>query len=130
MKKFYSRKTFSVFLLLLITAAFMLTAALIGSSQISPLDVLRIVLYKLAGLPLPEGIPGTAVTIVWTLRLPRVLVAFFVGGALAASGCAIQSVLKNPLATPYTLGVSSGASLGAGPVSYTHLNYRKDKKQL
>lgn len=45
-------------------------------------------------------------------RLPRVLLAFVVGGALSASGVAFQSLLRNPLADPYTLGVSGGAALG------------------
>ena len=53
------------------------------------------------------------------MRLPRVLLAFVVGGALAVSGTVMQSVLKNPLASSYTLGVSSGASVGAGLVIIT-----------
>jgi iron complex transport system permease protein len=48
-----------------------------------------------------------------TLHLPRVLAGALVGAGLAAAGCAFQAVLQNPLAEPYTLGVSSGASLGA-----------------
>jgi iron complex transport system permease protein len=47
------------------------------------------------------------------IRLPRVLTGFLAGGALAISGMAFQSVFRNPLATPFTLGVSSGAALGA-----------------
>jgi iron complex transport system permease protein len=56
------------------------------------------------------GVDGT---IFWDVRLPRTLAAALVGAALAAAGCAFQAVLRNPLADPYTLGVSSGASLGA-----------------
>lgn len=52
-------------------------------------------------------------TIFWTLRLPRVLLAAAVGAALATSGAVFQGLLRNPLATPFTLGVASGASLGA-----------------
>ena len=51
--------------------------------------------------------------------MPRVLLAFLVGGCLATSGAVVQSILKNQLASPYTLGVSSGASLGAGLVIIT-----------
>lgn len=91
-------------------------AVLVGSSSIGPLDVFSIVLHKAAGVPLPDSLPETSVAIVWTLRLPRVLVAFTAGASLSVGGCIVQSVLKNPLATPYTLGVSSGASLGAGIV--------------
>ena len=51
--------------------------------------------------------------ILWQLRIPRVLMAFVAGAALATSGMAFQAMFRNPLATPFTLGVSSGASLGA-----------------
>lgn len=88
----------------------------IGSSHISILDVLSIIGHKIFNLPLSEGVSSSDVVIIWTIRLPRVLLAFLIGGALAASGAVIQSILKNPLASPYTLGVSSGASLGAGLV--------------
>jgi iron complex transport system permease protein len=49
----------------------------------------------------------------WMIRLPRVLAGMLVGGALAAAGCAFQAVLRNPLADPFTLGISSGSSLAA-----------------
>jgi len=51
--------------------------------------------------------------IIWKIRLPRVIVAFLAGAALALSGMAFQAMFRNPLATPFTLGVSSGAALGA-----------------
>ena len=54
-----------------------------------------------------------AANIVWQIRMPRVLLAGLVGASLAIAGAAFQSLLKNPLADPYTLGVSSGASVGA-----------------
>src|SRR5689334_22287986 len=47
----------------------------------------------------------------WQVRVPRVLAAAVVGAALGASGCVFQALLRNPLAEPYTLGVSSGAAL-------------------
>lgn len=55
----------------------------------------------------------TAANILWQIRLPRVLLAGLVGAALAIAGAAFQGLFKNPLADPYTLGVSSGASVGA-----------------
>jgi iron complex transport system permease protein len=55
----------------------------------------------------------TKVDVLWHLRIPRVLMAFVAGSALAASGMVFQAMFRNPLATPFTLGVSSGASLGA-----------------
>ena len=86
----------------------------IGSSNISIMDIISIILHKVFNANLLEGIEAKDVAIIWSIRLPRVLLAFTVGGALAASGAVVQSVLKNPLASPYTLGVSSGASLGVG----------------
>ena len=56
---------------------------------------------------------ATAETIVWTLRLPRAVLAVAVGGGLAVVGVAMQALVRNPLADPYILGASSGASAGA-----------------
>jgi len=89
-------------------------AASLGSSGISFADTVLIILHKTFRLPLAPSIDPKNVSIVWLLRLPRVLLAFFAGGCLAISGAVCQSVLRNPLASPYILGVSSGASLGAG----------------
>ena len=50
--------------------------------------------------------------ILWKIRIPRTVIACLVGGSLAVSGVALQSVLQNPLAEPYTLGISGGASFG------------------
>jgi iron complex transport system permease protein len=52
-------------------------------------------------------------TILWQLRLPRVVLAFLVGGALGVSGTALQALVRNPLAEPYLLGISGGAGLAA-----------------
>ena len=94
--------------LLIITAA-----ASLGSSGISFRDTLFIILHKIFRLPLNADIDPKNVSIVWLLRLPRVLLAFIAGGCLAMGGAVTQSILRNPLASPYILGVSSGASLGA-----------------
>jgi len=89
-------------------------AASLGSSGISPADTILIILHKIFRFSLAPSIDPKNVSIVWLLRLPRVLLAFFAGGCLAVSGAVCQSILRNPLASPYILGVSSGASLGAG----------------
>ncbi|WP_172794321.1 MULTISPECIES: iron ABC transporter permease [Bacillaceae] len=60
-----------------------------------------------------RGADEIATNIVWKIRLPRVVLAGLVGASLAIAGAAFQGLLKNPLADPYTLGVSSGASVGA-----------------
>lgn len=54
--------------------------------------------------------------VIYDLRLPRLVLALLTGGALAVSGCVLQSILRNDLATPYTLGISAGAGLVAGTV--------------
>ena len=67
------------------------------------------------------GLPGAGAatwpaaweTIVFTIRLPRVLLAGVVGAALALSGATYQGLFRNPLADPYLIGVASGAALGA-----------------
>ncbi|MDP2470064.1 MAG: iron ABC transporter permease [Candidatus Palauibacterales bacterium] len=59
------------------------------------------------------GSPGPAATILWRVRLPRVATGALTGGMLAVSGVVFQALLRNPLAEPYLLGVSSGAALGA-----------------
>lgn len=55
----------------------------------------------------------SAANILWNIRMPRVILAGLVGSSLAIAGAAFQGLLKNPLADPYTLGISSGASVGA-----------------
>ena len=73
-----------------------------------------------SGLTIPEIVTallgkGTKQThaIVWNIRMPRILTGILVGGALALAGCVMQNVLRNPLASSSTLGVSQGASFGA-----------------
>ena len=88
----------------------------VGSVSIGVGDMVAIVRSHLSGAPLPERIPAITASILWSLRMPRAIMAFLVGASLAASGAAMQSVLRNPLASSYTLGVSSGASLAVAAV--------------
>ncbi len=60
-----------------------------------------------------QGIGDTASIILLQVRMPRVVLAFFVGGSLAMVGVALQALLRNPLADPFVIGISSGAALGA-----------------
>lgn len=113
-------------LLVLLTAAASVICIIIGTGigtvYIDPYEIIGALAQRLYDKPLPEGMDESAVTIIADIRLPRVLLAFFAGAALSASGAAIQSVLNNPLASPYTLGVSSGASVGAGFVIVLGIN--------
>lgn len=90
-------------------------ATLIGTAGINPVDVVGIVLRHLGlGAFLPgDPAPPLIDALVWESRLPRVLLAAVVGAALSISGAVLQAVTRNPLAEPYLLGVSSGASAGA-----------------
>lgn len=84
----------------------------LGSVSINAADSVRIVAHKLFGTDLTDSINEGMVAILWDIRIPRVITAFACGAALSVSGVVMQSVLRNPLASSYTLGVSSGASLG------------------
>ena len=90
----------------------------IGSVAIPIFDVFRILGHVIFRLDLPLHLTEANAAIVWNLRLPRVLLAFLAGASLSVSGAVMQSVLRNPLASSYTLGVSSGASLGAALVIF------------
>lgn len=87
----------------------------IGAVRVPPGEVVRIVAGSLH-LPFvsPDaGVEETHRTIIRDIRLPRVVMGALVGMALALAGAALQGLFKNPMADPYILGVSSGASLGA-----------------
>src|SRR6185369_14818028 len=84
-----------------------------GSVAVAPGDTIAILAHRLLGLDLGGTWPATAETIVWDLRLPRVLEAMIVGLGLSVAGATFQGLLRNPLADPYVLGTASGAALGA-----------------
>ncbi len=91
-----------------------LVAVTIGPAHLAVGEVARSIAAHLH-LPAAGGAPVAPLhdAIVWELRLPRVLTAAAVGAGLALSGAVMQSLTRNPLADPYLLGLSSGASLGA-----------------
>lgn len=91
----------------------------VGSVSIPPLDIIQILKSFFFGSPLSETIEEIHYGMVTGIRFPRVLMAFLTGAALSMSGTVMQSVLKNPLASSYGLGVSSGAGLGASIVMIT-----------
>lgn len=103
------------------TAALLATVIVtvaIGPAGLTPSDVAQVVVTRLGlgdllGLAAPDPL---ADGIVWQLRMPRVLTAAAVGAGLAVCGVVMQSLTRNPLADPYLLGLSSGASFGAACV--------------
>ena len=84
---------------------------LLGYLQTDPAALASILRYELFGGATPDVSPGT-VTAVWDLRLPRILLAACVGMGLSLSGVVMQAVFRNPMADPYIMGISSGATLG------------------
>jgi iron complex transport system permease protein len=87
----------------------------LGSAHIPIADVWRILLHKLPLMDHWMNVDWDTADeqIIMQVRLPRVLLAIIVGASLAVAGTGFQGILRNPLADPYTLGVSSGASVGA-----------------
>lgn len=100
-------------LLFLMAFAALLLGIGVGSVYVPPGDILALAAGRMFDLPLPDHIPASYSAMVLDMRLPRVLLAFLTGAALAVCGAVMQSLLQNPLASPFGLGVSSGAGLGA-----------------
>lgn len=98
-------------LLLLLLAVSLVWASILGPADLRPSEVGASVWAHLTGTPSP--LSPTRDGIVWELRVPRVLTAAGVGGGLALCGAVMQALTRNPLADPYLLGLSSGASAGA-----------------
>lgn len=113
---FRRKVTFALIVMVLIAAvAFSLLAAVtIGSVDISISQVYRVIAHKIAGVgDEPWLSKGFIHDIVWHIRLPRLVLATVVGMGLSVVGVIMQAIVKNPLADPYILGISSGASFGA-----------------
>lgn len=85
-----------------------------GEADIGAGMTLKVIAGKITGNPdLYAGISRGMVSIIWDIRLPRIICGVFVGAGLSVSGAVFQALLRNPLADPYTLGISTGAALGA-----------------
>lgn len=98
--------------LALLLAASAVASTGFGAESLPPGIVLDVLTGRLTG----EMTALATDTIVWNLRVPRTLMAIIVGAGLAIAGAGIQTLVRNPLADPYLLGVSSGASVGATAV--------------
>ena len=90
-----------------------------GSVPMPPPTVVKILAAKASVFDISVTWPESWETIIWQLRLPRVVLAGVVGAALAVSGATYQGLFRNPLADPYLIGVASGAGLGATVVLVT-----------
>lgn len=108
-----------VILLLSLLVSFFLSFPL-GRYGISPWLLLKVLAAKV--FPLRHTWPATVDTVVFEVRLPRILAAMAVGAALSASGAAYQGMFKNPLVSPDILGASAGAAFGAALAIYYSWN--------
>ncbi|MHC1590091.1 MAG: FecCD family ABC transporter permease [Candidatus Hecatellaceae archaeon] len=123
------KAAFILFLICALTGLFFISLSL-GSARLSLEEVYKAFFRGLLPVsPLSPNMDSMAYTIIWFLRLPRVLMAIVAGAALAVAGAVLQVILRNPLASPYTLGVASSAAfgaalsiiLGAGIAGFRHL---------
>lgn len=110
-KSFYFSSIIFMCIAVFFTAIYAIT---IGTVDIPMTRVLDVIFAKFY----PDNYPskyssGTLHDVIWLIRMPRVILACLIGMALSVVGVIMQAVVKNPLADPYILGVSSGASLGA-----------------
>ena len=113
--KFYLFFAFFLSIVMIISA---LTAVTIGTTDISISEVYNVIIHNVLDLfgvdyMSQEFGSGPIHDIVWFIRLPRIILAIGVGMGLSICGVVMQAIVKNPLADPYILGVSSGASFGA-----------------
>ena len=97
-------KVLFFFLLLALLCALAVYAIAVGTFELSPMMVVRALFGGEAG---PAGI------VIWNIRMPRIVASVVSGWGLALSGAAIQCLLRNPLGSPFTLGISHGAAFGA-----------------
>lgn len=116
MQKFFKETGYIILcgLLLLLLFIAMLWALTIGTVKIPVEQIYTVIINQLqSGTAIDAMGKGPAHDIIWLLRLPRLVLAAAVGCGLSSCGVIMQAIVKNPLADPYILGISSGASLGA-----------------
>jgi len=105
------RKRFVIIALIILLVLTIIITTAIGSTSIPPDIVAKILLYKFLYIEKTWSVSHEV--IINDIRLPRVLLGALVGAALGTAGCAMQGLLKNPMADPYIIGISSGAAVGA-----------------
>jgi iron complex transport system permease protein len=103
-----------LFLLAIVLIALVIISTAMGYIKLPAAGVIKIIWAKISGQSaLLDGMDAVFPVVVLQVRLPRILTAAIVGGGLSLSGVVFQAILLNPLADPYTLGVSAGAAFGA-----------------
>lgn len=103
----------TIVLLIAVSLLSIVVTLCMGAVQIPVDDTLSVLLNHLFGIQTGAEISVSFEQIVWQIRMPRIILGFFAGSGLALCGCIMQAVVQNPMADPYILGVSAGATLGA-----------------
>lgn len=115
MNKKFMLFSFVLFMVLIVSMTF---AVMVGSVSVTPLYVWKVILSKIPFIQnsIEQDWSRSQEIIIWQIRAPRVLLAAIVGAGLAIAGAAIQALVRNSIADPYILGISSGAAVGATSV--------------
>lgn len=111
MTKTTEQKLFLLVIVLLL-AAFLFSLT-VGRYKLDWFNILEVIKLRITDQSIPDHLTSDDI-VFWSVRLPRLLMALFVGSALAVSGTVFQGLFRNPLVSPDILGVSAGASFGAG----------------
>jgi len=111
-------------LLIVLLAVSIVLASGIGAVRVPPQEIVCMLLNRTGFVHLPQTWPQSDETIIFQIRLPRVLAAALVGAALSVAGLLFQGLFRNPLADPYVIGTSGGAAFGAslGVVLFSHFS--------
>ena len=110
-KNYIGKRIVFIFGIIVLIILFVTFAIMVGTADLSLHDIFNALLYRF----FPNHFESEHLTqvLVWKLRLPRIVMGILAGLGLGAAGCTMQSVLRNPLADPYMLGVASSATFGA-----------------
>lgn len=116
--KLTGKKIFTIFLLLGLLLIFSIISILLGSAKIEAKEIFYSIFNKIfysSNLSTFNDMERTefVTTVLWQIRLPRIVMTIIAGIGLAIAGATMQGILRNPLVSPYTLGVSSAAGFGA-----------------
>ena len=106
----------TLFVLTLVLCCSFVYSLSIGVVNISYIDIINILYYNMIDIQSQTAqnlLQSVNASVIFDLRLPRIIMAVLSGGALALGGVVMQALIRNPLADPYILGVSSGAAMGA-----------------
>ena len=111
-----------IIMFLILTAVFVMSFG-IGKYSINPINVVKVLLSKL--IPLKKTWDDNTYTVIYQIRMPRILAALLIGSALSVAGCVYQGLFKNNMVSPEVLGASNGAGFGAALGIFFSIGYAK-----